>query len=63
MGFILLSGYSTILRISSIVGARSSAAFLPFGRPRVIFFQENGGQKTPNNSFQEKHGPFELART
>jgi hypothetical protein len=38
--FKLLSGYSTILRISSMVGARSSAHFLPFGRPRVILFQE-----------------------
>src|SRR5215208_4329090 len=38
MGFILLSGYSMILWISSKVGALSSAYILPFGRPRVIFF-------------------------
>ncbi len=37
---LLLSGHSTILRISSSVGARSSAHFLHFGRPCVIFFQE-----------------------
>jgi predicted DNA-binding ribbon-helix-helix protein len=37
--FILMSEYSTNLRVSSIVGTRSFEGLLPFGKPRVILFQ------------------------
>ena len=39
IGLILLSGYSQIFLISSIVGALSSAYLFTLGRPLVIFFQ------------------------
>jgi hypothetical protein len=39
MGLILLSGYSIIFVISSIVGALSSAYLFTLGNPLVIFFQ------------------------
>jgi hypothetical protein len=50
MAFILLSGYSDIFLISQIVGILSSAYLLPFGRPRVIFFQGIGMSAISQNS-------------
>ena len=51
MPLILLSGYSEILRISSAVGALSSAYLRVFGNPRLIFFHETGISDISQNNF------------
>jgi hypothetical protein len=50
MGFILLSGYSTIFLISSIVGALSFAACLARGNPLAIFFHGIEISETSQNN-------------
>lgn len=61
IGLILLSGYFSNLRISSIVGALSFAACLPFGNPLVIFFHGMSISALSQNTFNDFTKFFKVA--